>query len=277
MTTYKIVTDSSADIHALNNSPFAVAPLKIITAEKEYTDDATLDVEGMVQSLAAYKGRSSTSCPNAEDWIEAFGDAEWVFCVTITGTLSGCYNAACIAKQLYEEQYPERRVFVLDSLSTGPEMRLLIERIEQAVCAGKSFDEVCKEVTAYREKTGLLFMLASMKNLANNGRVRPIVAKAAGLLGIHVVGRASQVGDLEPLCKIRGQDKALAAMVDHLKGCGMIGKVHIAHCMNEKAAQALKTNIEAVWNTAEVNITPCGGLCSFYAEQGGLLVGYETL
>ena len=111
----KIVADSSADVTALSGAPFEVAPLKIVTAQKEYVDDATLDVYGMVNDLQSYKGRSSTSCPNPEDWLRAFGDAEWVFCVTITATLSGSYNAATVAKAQYEEAHPERRVFVLNT------------------------------------------------------------------------------------------------------------------------------------------------------------------
>ena len=53
------------------------------------------------------------------------------------------------------------------------------------------------------------------------------------------------------------------------------GPVQIAHCDNENAARRLKLMIEAVWQNARAEIVPCGALCSFYAELGGLLVGYE--
>ena len=95
----KIVSDSSSDVLTMNGIAFESVPLKIITAQKEYVDDAGLDVRAMVEELQRYKGRSSTSCPNAADWLMAFGEAKWVFCVTITGTLSGSYNAACMAKE----------------------------------------------------------------------------------------------------------------------------------------------------------------------------------
>ena len=93
----KIVTDSSSDILTLNGVEFASAPLKIITADKEYVDDENLNVFEMVNDLHSYKGKSSTSCPNPTDWLETFGDSEEIFCVTVTGTHSGCYNAACAA------------------------------------------------------------------------------------------------------------------------------------------------------------------------------------
>ncbi len=274
----KIVADSSSDLLALAGVPFESAPLKIITAEKEYVDDASLDVLGMVTDLQNYSGRSSTSCPNANDWLNAFGDADEIFCVTITATLSGSYNAAEQAKQIYEEQHPGRRVFVLNSLTTGPEMVLIIEKMRDLILEGKSFDDICAEVTKYTKKTGLLFMLESMRNLANNGRVSPLIAKMAGILSIRVVGKASDQGDLAQLNKCRGEKKSLETIVQHLKSLGLKnGKVRIAHCFNETAGKALKELIQKEFSKVQVEIYKCRGLCSFYAEKGGLLVGFEKI
>lgn len=272
----KIVADSSCDIQSLKDTAFAAAPLKIITSQKEYVDDAALDVRGMVDDLQSYKGKSSTSCPNCSDWLNAFGDAEWVFCVTITGTLSGSYNAACLAKENYEEMYPTRRVFVLNSLTAGPEIYLLIEKLQELIAKGGDFDEICASITAYTQKTGLLFMLESMKNLANNGRVSPLVAKMAGLLGVRVIGKASNKGDLEPLHKSRGEAKALETIAQLLQQLGYNGgKIRIAHCFNESAGTALKALVLQKYPQAQIALYPCGGLCSFYAEKGGMLVGFE--
>ncbi|MBE6915986.1 MAG: DegV family EDD domain-containing protein [Ruminococcaceae bacterium] len=276
MELFRIVTDSSSDLFEFDAVPFATAPLKIITAEREYVDDGTLDVRNMVETLSEYKGKSSTSCPNPEDWLGRFGEAQFVFCVTITGTLSGSYNAALVAKELYEEQHPDRRVFVLNSLSAGPELKLMIEKIRELILAGENFDAICEAVQAYTKQTGLLFMLESMKNLANNGRVHSVVAKAVGLLGIRIVGQASAVGDLQPLDKCRGQEKAIAAIVHRMKKAGLKnGKVRIAHCFNESAAMRLKEMILADVKDAQIEIYECQGLCSFYAEKGGMLVGFE--
>lgn len=271
-----IVADSSADLRGLCGVQFGVAPLKIITKEKEYVDDTSLDVEKMVSELAKYKGKSSSSCPNSSDWLNAFGDAKYIFCVTITATLSGSYNAAMMAKAEYEEQYPDRRVFVLNSLSAGPELKLMIDKIKELCLAGLDFDTVCERVTEYTQSTGLLFMLESLKNFANNGRVSPIVAKAVGLLGIRLVGKASDKGDLQPLDKCRGEQKALKAIVNRLKSSGLEkGRVIIDHCFNPTAAGALKGQINLEFPHAVVEVGKCHGLCSFYAEKGGLLVGFE--
>ena len=270
--TIRILADSSCDLVDV----FPVAPLKIITADKEYVDDSALDVAGMVEALKHYKGKSSTSCPNAEDWLSLFGEAEAVICVTITGTLSGSYNAACMAKELYETAHPERRVFVVNSLSVGPEMVLLLERLQSLAAQGASFEACCEAIEAYRQRTGLLFVLESMNNLANNGRVNRLLAKAAGVLGVRAVGCASAQGDLQLLAKCRGEQKTVQTLIQLLGDQGYAGgKLHIAHCFNEKAADALKEAVEREFTAACVTVYPCRGLCSFYAEQGGLLVGFE--
>lgn len=272
----KIVVDSASDMLTLDGIEFASAPLKIITADKEYVDDANLDVEEMVNDLLAYKGKSSTSCPNCEEWIQAFGNAERIFCITITGTLSGSYNSACIAKQTYEEQYPDRKVCVINSLTTGPEMRLIVEKIQELIEQEKTYEEICTLIAEEMKDMGLFFMLESMRNLANNGRVNPIVAKIAGFLGIRVVGKASDKGDLQQLDKCRGEKKALDAIITHLKELGgKLKKIIIAHCLNENAALALKERILQEFEKVKIEICKCRGLCSFYAEKGGLLVGYE--
>ncbi len=271
----KIVTDSSSDTLSLEHASFASAPLKIITAEKEYIDDSGLDVDGMVESLEKYKGKSKTSCPNPNDWLSAFGDADDVFCVTITSGLSGSYNAACTAKKIYEEN-PDKRVFVIDSLSTGPEMRLIIQKLEEYIERGLDFEEISRKITEYHKHTGLFFMLKSVKNLANNGRISSIAAKIISIAGICIVGRASDVGTLETSHKCRGEARALETLTGELHKYGLSGgKVCIGHCQNESAAGKLKSLIEEKFNKVKVEILKLRGLCSFYAERGGLIVGFE--
>ena len=278
MRNIKIVADSSANVVSLSSTAFASASLKVIAGEKEFVDDGTLDVGGMVEWFDSYKGKSKTSCPNPGDWLEAFGDADDIFCITITSGLSGSYNAACIAKQMYETDHPDRRVCVIDSLSAGPELVLIIEKLEECIAQGIAYEEICTTIDDYTQKTGLVFMLESLKNFAANGRVSPAVAKIAGVLGIRIVGKASDQGTLEPTNKCRGESKSLSAILANIQSAGLHeGKVRIAHCMNEGAALQLKGMIREVLVKADVKIHECRGLCSYYAEKGGLLVGFEKI
>lgn len=274
---FKIVSDSSSDLKELSGIDFESAPLKIITDNKEYVDDASLDVVGMLSDLKAYKGKSRSSCPNSEEYRRAFGDAENIFCITITSNLSGSYNSASIAAKQYKEEHPERNIHVIDSLTTGPETALVIERLRSLILEGKDFDTVKAEITDYNlNHTRLLFALESMHNLANNGRVSPIVSKMAGLLGIRAIGRASDVGTLEMICKSRGPQAAAKDIVANMIGDGYNGgRVKIHHANNLPAAELLISKIKEKFPKAQIDLGMAGGLCSFYAEQGGLLIGFE--
>lgn len=274
---YKIVADSAADIPVLTGVPFESVPLKIVTDIKEYVDDSSLNVTEMVSDLLKYKGKSGTACPGPGEWVASFDDAEHVFCVTITSNLSGSYNAACVAKDQYEAAHPGRKVFIVDSLSAGAEMYMIVEKLEELILAGYDFDAICTEITAYTENVHLVFSLESLQNLANNGRVNPAVAKIAGVLGIRQVGIASDVGTLQPLDKSRGEKKALADIIKNMKKLGYAGgKVLIHHCLNEGAAGQLKEQLLQLYANANIRIGKTTGLCSFYAEKGGLMIGFET-
>ena len=272
----KIVVDSSASLYTLQGVDFECVPLKIITDDAEYLDNGTMDAVGMAQTLRTYKGKTSTSCPNVSDWLAAYEGADEVYAITITGTLSGSYNAAQLAAEEYQQENPGKRVFVLDSLSTGPEQRLLAEHLRDLLAEGREFDEICEEMLRYNKHTHLLFSLESLANLARNGRVKPAVAAVARMLGIRVIGQASEAGELDVLCKTRGEHGALERIVLELKEHGYTnGRLHISHCGNPAAAERLKHMVKAVFDGAKVDISECGGLCSYYAELGGLLVGYE--
>ena len=272
----KIVADSSANLNTLFGVEFTSVPLKIITDVKEYVDDANLDVPGMVADLGAYSGRSGTACPSVGDWINAFDGCDEVYCVTITSVLSGSYNSCMTAKQQYEEENPGKKVFVLDSLTAGGEMKMHVEKIKELVLAGKDFDTICREATDYRDNhTRLVFSLESLRNLANNGRVNPAVAKIAGLIGIRMVGDANG-GKLNPHDKSRGEKNALASIYKQMKGLGYKGGlVVVDNCLNPRTSTSLKEMLLAEYPDAVIRIEPTRGLCSFYAEKGGLMIGFE--
>ena len=271
-----IVSDSSSDFLSLDGVSFNSVPLKIMTDVKEYVDNSELDVRDMLSDLSKYKGRSRSACPGIGEYLAAFGDAQYVFCVTITSGLSGSFNAAKGAEKQYMEEHPDRRVHVIDSLSTGPENALLIAKLRELILSGESFDSIVEKITEYHNHTRLIFALESLHNLANNGRVSPIVAKLSGVLGIRIVGRASDKGTLEIIEKSRGANKMLADIVKNMCGDGYCGgRVKIHHADNEESALALKDKIAKKYPDAQIEITMTRGLCSFYAERGGLLVGFE--
>ncbi len=272
----RIVSDSSSNLFKLEGVDYAVVPLKIVAGDKEYVDVPNLDVERMLRELAEYGGKSGTSCPNAAEWLDAFGGADTVFAITITGALSGSFACADQARREYIQLHPKANIFVLDSLSAGPELQLILEKLRELVLAGKDFAEIRDGIVAYSKSTRLLFALQSLQNLAANGRVSPVAAKLAGLLGIRLVGRASAQGTLELLHKCRYDAVAIRKLTDEMAHQGFRGgKVRVAHCLNEPLAARFADAVRDRFGASDISIVPCTALCSFYAERGGLMIGYE--
>ena len=272
----KIVADSSANLLSFDGIPYASVPLKIVAGDTEFVDDETLNTGDMLTFLESYPGKSGTACPSVGEWLEAFGDADCVFTVAITSNLSGCHNAAVQAREVYLEQHPERKVCCLDTLSTGPEMVLIVEKLKELIDCGLSFEEVEARIREYMKKTHLVFMLESVANLAKNGRVSPLIAKAVGFLGIRIVGKASDVGTLQQLHKCRGEKKGLETILVEMKAHGFTGgKVRINHAHNPAAAEALLKIVKEAYPNIEATIAPMTGLCCFYAERGSVMIGFE--
>ena len=272
----KIVMDSAGDLHVMDGANFACAPLKVTAGDREYVDTAVADVAEMVAFLREYKGKASTACPSVGDYVEAFGDADEVYCVTITSNLSGSYNAAVVAAETWKEQHPEGKIHVFDSLSAGPEMTLLAEKIHSLLQEQCAFEEVVTRGKEYLANTHLLFSLESLHNLAHNGRVPGAVAKLAGMLGLRLIGKASDEGTLQPTGKARGEKKVVPELMKHLESMGYQGgRIRIHHCFNETAAMELKNSVMEKYPGADVVLGTCRILCSFYAEFGGMLIGFE--
>ena len=273
---YKIVSDSSSNIFTLSGVEYQSVPLKIISKEKEYVDEPGLDVSKMVSELSRLKKGAKTSCPNVFEWMDAFKGAENVFAVTITSGLSGSYSSALQAKEQYEKENPNVNILVIDSLSTGPEMELIIEKLQEYIALELSFEEIKEKITEYQRSTNLLVSLQSLDNLAKNGRVSAAVAKLAGVLGIRVIGEATKDGVLKSIHKSRGEKKALETIFEEMKSRGYKGgKVRMSHCDNIESAETLKNMILKKFKKANIKIRECTALCSFYAEKGGVIVGFE--
>lgn len=272
----KIVADSSCDMWELNDVDFAVAPLTISTDNKHYVDNQELDVHLMSEDLAKYKGVSHTACPSAGAWLDCYEGYDEVFVVTLTGAMSGTYNSAMTAKGIYEEENENVKVHVFDSLSTGPEMRLLIEKLKEMIEEDLPFEEIVEKGQDYLNHTRLFFALKSLHNFAMNGRVSKAVASAIGVLNISIFATASEEGTIQQISKCRGEKKVVRSMIEHLENAGYHGgKVRISHADNLKLAHNVRDKILELYPHADIIVYPMGGLCTYYAEIGGLLVGCE--
>ena len=272
---YIIVSDSSSNVLTMPGADYRTVPMKVI-AEKEYVDDSNLDVAAMVADLKKFKGKSGSSCPNVQEWLDAFEGADGVFCATISKNLSGSYNSACQAIEAWVEENPGKKGHCFSTLTAGPEHAMLCDKIAQLIAEGHDFETIVEKAEDYSCHTHTTFRLECLNNLARNGRVNPAVAKIVGALGIRVMGDASG-GQITPIHKVRGDKKAIPVLVEMMKERGFYdgATLRVAHCLGEEPALMLRDAVLAEFPNTKFILEPTGALCSFYAEEGGLMIGIE--
>jgi len=272
----KFIADSSCDLKEYPGICFETVPLMISTDERNFTDDTSLNVTEVLDYLEGYKARSFTASPLLQSWLDAFEGADEIYVVTITSGLSGTYSGANTAKNIYLADHPDVKIHIIDSLSTGPGMVLLLEKLAELKSMGKSFEEVVDAIEKYRKKLKLYFSLSSLHNLAQNGRVSKLIASAIGIMNIKILGTASKEGTIEQIAKCHGTRKMIERMISELKSVGFTkGKIRICHVECLEFANAIADKIRSIFENCDIKIVPARGLCSYYAERGGLILGCE--
>ncbi len=277
---YKIIADSSCDLtsleHLNTNALYGRAPLRILVGDTEYVDEPGLDTRAMMDAVYAFKGKTGSACPSPEEYAEHCRQVDEAYIVTISSNLSGSYNSAVLARDLVLAEHPEKKIHIFDSLSAGPELSLIVEEIARLADSGLPFEMVCSEVERYQKRSALLFQLNSLENLTKNGRVSKMAGMTAKLLGIHMIGIASDVGTVQPLHKCRGTEKTYRLVLQEMRERGFSGgRVILGHAFQEIGAQMMRDMILEEFPSSRITIMPLSGLCCYYAEEGGLLIGFE--
>lgn len=278
---WNIVSDSSCDLRASafhsDRVLFHSVPLRIQVGEQEFVDNDDLSVPEMLRAMAAEKSASS-ACPSPADFAKAFEAGDCTVCFTISSNLSGTYNSAIMARDMVLEEYPEKRVCVIDSRATAGAMVLLIRRAKELMEADETgdFDGICAQLRLYQAALRTCFTLENFDNLIKNGRMRPLVGTLLHSLGIHVIADATPQGTIHVADKARGEAKtfrSITALMRASKECDG-AEVVISHCENLEGAMKLKQQILEDLPVKQVEIISCRGLTSFYAMEKGLIVGY---
>nr|WP_302598979.1 DegV family protein [uncultured Cellulosilyticum sp.] len=278
---YGIVVDSGCDLTSLNPEvahkiDFTRAALKLDVGDKEFIDDFNLNIEEFMKEMYAYKGKTGSAAPSPGDFLHAFEKSEYVFAITITGALSGTYASAQSAAEMFKEQYPDRKIHLIDSKSAGPEITLIVKKLTEYMTQDMSFEEIVQSIENYRKHTHLLFVLKSLDNLVKNGRISKLQGSMAGILGIKILGTATDEGTLDLLQKCRGKMTAYDKAIEEMFSRGYSGgKVIIAHSFASDVAEYMASKIKSQFSNCDIEIMRTSGLCSYYAEQGGILISFE--
>ena len=277
---WAIIADSSCNLRGYQptapNTTYAFAPLKINVGGTEYVDDEQLDVAELNRRVAAEETASSSACPSAGEWAELMRSADNVIAITISANLSGSYEAALMAQRLLADE-GKTNVHVVNSRAAGGKLEILAILLDRYLTKNPeaTFEEACAYIDGIEQRSTVLFSLSKYENLTKSGRMPKMAGLLANKLSIRVLGTASSEGTIKVVAPTRSQKKMVAKIVSAMESDGFTGGVVcIDHVDNESAAGEIGNAITAKWPSAEIIVMPCGGLCSYYAEESGLIIGY---
>ena len=230
----------------------------------------------MMEEMYDSSEAARSACPSPEAYLAAYRGAKNVIVLTLTGAMSGSYNSAVIGEKMLKEENKDVNIHIIDTLSAGGENDLYLLKINELIKEGLSFDEVVSEMKKYQENSKLIFVLEQVDNLVKNGRLNKFAATVVGLLNMRMVGEASNEGTLHLLHKVRGEKKAVSSIVDEMIKAGYKGgRVVATHRNNENICKKIEEKLKDKFSDIEFIIVPTSGICSFYGEEGGMLLGYE--
>lgn len=276
---YLILCDSCTDFtEEMKNDPhFIHIPLTIHIGDYDIIDDDTFDQKDFLRRIDEYPSCAKSSCPSPDSYIQHFEQADDIYMVTLSSHLSGSYNSAVLAKNMYEEDHPDKNIHVFDSLSASAGQTLVALKADELAKEGLAFTQVVEHTEQFLHEMGTKFVLESLETLRKNGRLSTVTATIASALNIKPVMTSNGHGEIDKVTQARGMSKAIAKMAEAIKADAVNPAekiLMIAHCNNAERAMYAKEQITRLLSFKDVMITETGGISSLYAADGGIVICY---
>lgn len=275
----KIVADSCCDLtnEMKREMNIEVAPLILQLADKSYVDDESLNIKEYIKAMAECPVSPKTSCPSPQDYMKKYEGTDSTFVVTLSSNLSGSYNSAVLAKNLFLEGVGNKFIHVFNSLSASAAETLVVLKIHELSKMNVGDLEIVERVSKYIKDMKTFFLLESLEHLAKAGRLNPIVARIASMLSIKPIMGEDGEGNIKLFEKMMGYKKAFKRFIDIIgeEGKNFEEKVlGIAHCNCLERALELKEEVLKRYNFKDIVIVEMGGLSSTYADDGGIVIAF---
>lgn len=277
---YKIVIDSCGELpeNLKKDGHFATVSLELDVDGFRIRDDETFDQLDFLRRVKESIKGPKSSCPSPEEYMRAFeGEAENVYVITLSGKLSGSYNSAVLAANLYNEEHEDepKNIYVFNSRSASIGETIIGMKVQELEEAGNSFDDVVKQTEEYISSMNTFFVLETLDTLRKAGRLSNLKALVANTLNIKPVMGSTKEGTIQQLGQARGMKKALAKMVADMmettKNCEE-RVLAISHCNCPERAEYVKQCIEKIAKFKKIVIVNTAGISSMYANDGGVIL-----
>ncbi|MEZ3469810.1 MAG: DegV family protein [Schaedlerella sp.] len=275
---YKVIVDSCGELteEMKASGNFETASLTMEVGGVRIIDDASFDQADFLKRVAECPESPKSSCPSPEDYMEKYRcEAERVYAVTLTAELSGSYNSAVLAKNLYIEEYGDKNIHVFNSRSASIGETLIAMKVQECEAAGMTFEQVVETVERYIDGQHTYFVLENLDTLRKNGRLTGIKSLVAGALNIKPVMAATPEGTICQIGQARGIKKALAKMVDQIAEETLEAEekiLAISNCNCRERAREVERMLLAKMKVKASFVIDTAGISSMYANDGGIIV-----
>lgn len=275
---YKIVLDSCGELpeHLKSDNRYEIVPLELQVGEERIWDDETFDQKNFLQKVAACPTCPKSACPSPECYMQAFDcAAEDIYVVTLSGNLSGSYNSAYLARSMYLEKNPDKKIHVFDSCSASCGETQIAFYISSLAEEGKSFEEIIPLAEQFRDDLTTYFVLDNLDTLRKNGRLSRVKAFVASTLAVKPVMGSTDDGNIVQRGQAIGMKKALVKMADIILGEKtdlQKRTLMITHCNCPDKAEKFKEIICKKADFRDILIMDTAGVSSMYANDGGIIV-----
>jgi len=176
---YKIVVDSCCELKEeyLNDERFAIIPLSIEVGDETIIDDATFNQAELLKRIAATPECPKSACPSPAAYMDAYEtEADHIYVVTLSSKLSGSYNSALLAANLYEENTGrELNIHIVDSETASCGELQIVEEIIKLEELGLTFDEIVGRIEVFRNNIRTYFVLNTIDTFKKTGRITELL------------------------------------------------------------------------------------------------------
>lgn len=274
---YKIIIDSCGELteELKKDGHFENVPLDLEVDGYHIIDDETFDQGDFLRRVRESKNCPKSSCPSPERYMESFEGADHIYVVTLSSKLSGSYNSAVLAKNLYFEEHEPKNIHIVDSCSASIGETILGMKIKEFEEAGMEFEQIVDAIETYRDEMNTFFVLETLDTLRKNGRLSNLKAFVASALNIKPVMGSTQDGMICQLGQARGMNKALDKMIESVLAMTKDTEskiLAIAHCNCLERAISIKEKIQKLATFKNIIIVNTAGVSSMYANDGGIIM-----
>lgn len=278
---YRIFTDAASDLglSMMEGLPHVeVVSMGVHFGDEAHTfgPDGDLSISNFYAQLRAGKfAGTSQATPETfkQAFIRALSDSCDVLCLCLSSGISGSYNSACIAAEELREEYPDRKIIVIDTICASVGQGFLIREAARMQSQGMAIDALADWVRAHQFDVCHWFTVDTFTHLKHGGRVSAASAAIGGALNIKPLLHVTKDGTLSVYKKPRGAKGAMRAQLERMETgwTPEMGKlVVIGHADNPLGASQLRDQVSEKYPDAEIHIADIGAVIGAHVGPGML-------